>query len=388
MTEEARAYLTDVLDYIQRYSVKREQIDWVEVREEAMTLASDARTTADTYPAIRMVLKRLDDHHSYLLDPSSVQLAATGQAENVGIRALYPSGMIEMVFPGSSAEAAGIQIGEVIESFEGEPVSSLTFSGFHAMLRKKQLDLTLRSAGQEPTRQVHLQATLYPTDRPIQGRRLFHDLGYIQLPELPRSSGADTTYIETAHQILQEIDQMATCGWVIDVRHNPGGNVWGMITAVGPILEEEEWTAFVGPEVRASACYRNGQAISNIERVKSRILKPYELKRPSPPVALLLGPMTGSAAELLVLGFRGRPHARSFGELTAGVPTATDTKRLGDGANLALTVALGTDRMGRTYEGPLFPDQEVKIDWTQIGTDDDPVLQVAVQWLRTEEHCV
>ncbi|MFI8817948.1 hypothetical protein ACIGWV_41730, partial [Streptomyces sp. NPDC055082] len=27
-----------------------------------------------------------------------------------------------------------------------------------------------------------------------------------------------------------------TCGWVVDLRHNSGGDMWGPLASVGPIL--------------------------------------------------------------------------------------------------------------------------------------------------------
>ncbi len=54
---------------IQRASVVRDRVDWSAVRAEADELRRGARTTADTYPAIRLVLQRLGDHHSHPASP-------------------------------------------------------------------------------------------------------------------------------------------------------------------------------------------------------------------------------------------------------------------------------------------------------------------------------
>jgi hypothetical protein len=51
---------------------------------------------------------------------------------------------------------------------------------------------------------------------------------------------------------------------------------------------------------------------------------------------------------------------------------------------LCLTIALGADRTGRAYDGPIAPDQLVAANWAGFGGIDDPVLQAAVAWLRTE----
>jgi hypothetical protein len=66
------------------------------------------------------------------------------------------------------------------------------------------------------------------------------------------------------------------------------------------------------------------------------------------------------------------------------VPTANDATSLPDGAMVCLTIALGADRTGQAYEGPIVPDQLVSADWAQYGRVGDPVLQAASAWLRTE----
>ena len=130
----------------------------------------------------------------------------------------------------------------------------------------------------------------------------------------------------------------------------------------------------------------NGQALlagSTIIRAES----PYRLKHTLPPVAVLTGPKTASAGEAIVVAFRGRPSTRSFGEPTAGVPTANQGFRLSDGALLVLTVAVDADRTGRTYDSTIPPDQLVPVDLSQIGTPADGGVQAATTWLHKREGC-
>lgn len=75
-----------------------------------------------------------------------------------------------------------------------------------------------------------------------------------------------------------------------------------------------------------------------------------------------------------------RIHAS--GESTASLSTANQSKTLRDGVQLFLTVALGADRAGRTYDSPIIPDQLVTSDWTLFQTERDLVLLTAVAWLK------
>ena len=105
-------------------------------------------------------------------------------------------------------------------------------------------------------------------------------------------------------------------------------------------------------------------------------------------MAVLTSHITTSSGEFVTLAFQGRPGTRRFGEPTFGVPTGNGIEDLSDGAVLLLTEALAADRTGLTYNGPILPDQFVKIDWTQFGTEHDPVLKAAYYWLLQQEECL
>jgi hypothetical protein len=53
---------------------------------------------------------------------------------------------------------------------------------------------------------------------------------------------------------------------------------------------------------------------------------------------------------------------------------------------LHLTVAVEMDRTGHVYgyNEHVSPDQYVMSSGTNVGTDRDPVLQAAVEWLNTQ----
>src|SRR5260221_9679475 len=70
---------------IQRTSVMRDRMDWPAVRAEADELRRGARTTADTYPALRHVLERLGDNHSHLASPETVRAHRAGAAATLAL---------------------------------------------------------------------------------------------------------------------------------------------------------------------------------------------------------------------------------------------------------------------------------------------------------------
>lgn len=239
----------------------------------------------------------------------------------------------------------------------------------------------------EPQSANQLGAGAITPDQEPYGQRLAHGIGYLDLPGFEASEQAAKQYVMLAQNAIRTADQAETCGWIVDLRNNDGGNMWPMLAGVGPILGEGMVGSFVYPDgIKQAWDYRDGQAQldgSTIIATQSA----YHLKHPLPPVAVLTGPVTASSGEAIVVAFRARPSMRSFGEPTYGVPTANDSYMLSDGALLVLTVAVDADRTGHTYDSAIAPDQLVPVDQSQIGTAADRGVQAATSWLHDQEGC-
>jgi hypothetical protein len=184
--------------------------------------------------------------------------------------------------------------------------------------------------------------------------------GYLAVPGF--AGGAPQSQVEFAEALqasIKSLDVPGTCGWIVDLRFNSGGNLWPMLAGVGPLLGEGDAGASVYPDgQRKSIWYRDGQAGFG-DYAQLRVREPYRLGAP-PPVAVLLGPGTASSAEVLAVAFRGRPHAQSLGAPTAGLSAGNRTFVLADGASLVLTVAATADRTGRVYTDALAPERPVE----------------------------
>jgi C-terminal processing protease CtpA/Prc len=372
-----------VLDHLQEHSIKRDTVDWDALRNDALALAMQAQTTAETYPAIRLALELLGDRHSFFVTPDDMHRRKEGLAKSPGLAALHPEGVVVGVFPGSPAAQAGIREGDVIAAVDDTPLAMLESEQFYAALWASSVKLQLRSHAGGRSRELILEAAPFSIVVLPTGRRLDTRIGYLELPAIVGSAEQVQAYAASAQRAIRELDERGVDGWVVDLRRNTGGNMWPMLAGAGPILEDGELGAFAFADNRMPWVYRDGQALLGAH-VLAQVEQPYKLKRSLPPVAVLLSRLTASSGELTALAFAGRPGARSFGEPTKGVPTANDSTELPDGAMLCLTVAIGADRTGRTYDGPIVPDQLVSADWAQYGRAGDPVLQTAVSWLRAE----
>jgi carboxyl-terminal processing protease len=109
---------------------------------------------------------------------------------------------------------------------------------------------------------------------------------------------------------------------------------------------------------------------------------PVTLRRPLPPIAVLVDSATGSSGEVMAVAFRARPRTRFFGQPTAGVSTTNQGFRLPDGANMVITIGAYFDRAGTTYGRPVEPDVRVTSPMTgPTMVRGDPIVAAALEWL-------
>jgi len=219
-----------------------------------------------------------------------------------------------------------------------------------------------------------------PKWNPSQGLLLFNRFGYVTVPAFQGlNPNRLTRYANELQDVIEKLDSKDVCGWIVDLRQNTGGNVFPMIAGIGPILGEGS----AGGGINANGekflkSYTNG---SSGRAAVSRV--PYTLINSVPPVAVLIGPSTGSSGEAVTVAFIGRLETKTFGQPSAGVTTGNSGFPLEDGAILFLAVTTMIDRTGRLYGGKIEPDVAICGDQSQDPLTDETVL-AAVDWLKTK----
>lgn len=250
-------------------------------------------------------------------------------------------------------------------------------------------------------------------------------LAYLWLPTY--SGKNDVGRADSTQAVIRTLDQGGPCGWMLDLRFNPGGTWASMMAGINPIFGDapasRTQTGFAGLvdrfNSRAYFYVQNGAAgvfdpADNKAYEQVRASSNYALKRPNSPVALLVGPLTASAGELITLGFRGGPvPVRTFGEATYGVTTTPVGIYLApDSGYLNITAGIMFDRTGQLYGGKLQPDQAVLSGSRCLPSSSggcpltaqlfgatyarttptpdassDATLQAATTWLRQQSAC-
>jgi carboxyl-terminal processing protease len=388
---EAERYLSTALDILERNFLRRDQVDWEAIRAAVLDLASDAVTAEDTYPAIELALEMMGERHSRFI-PAEEATTPPGSYIGIGV-SFSPSFTVLSVLPGGGAEAAGIVPGDTILAVNGEPfVNTMQILGLPE--DETAIEITFRRGDGGDPQTLTVERRRFSTNLPPTGQRLENGIGYVQLPAHSGSGTFDDgrDYASMTQRLIEEIDSEETCGWVVDLRRNAGGNMWPMLAGIGPILGDGEVGSFVSSDSTTRWRYEGGRALASASTLASgstrfRTSINYSLRQADPLVAVITSGSTASSGEAIVVAFKGRPHTRFFGEATNGIPTANVEFPLSDGAVLNLTVAFMADRTGETYDSPIEPDEVIEVDWERIGTDDDPVLEAALVWLNAEEGC-
>ncbi|WP_407835467.1 S41 family peptidase [Streptomyces sp. DSM 116496] len=213
-----------------------------------------------------------------------------------------------------------------------------------------------------------------------EGRLLPGGIGYLVLPSVA-SDKAAAAYVRQARAVIRDMDRQGARGWIVDLRSNTGGDMWGPLASAGRLLNDGDIGAFVESDGKRTAwTLQDGTPKAHLGT-----WGPAEpLGHPDPPVAVLTSKRTASAAEAVTIAFRGQPRTRSFGQPTRGVPTANDSHRLADGAMIILTQAREADRTGRIYDGPIPPDEELPDDTRNLGNSQDSTIEAATRWLSTQ----
>lgn len=288
---------------METHALHRDTLDFGEIRARAFALAQDARTTQETWPAVRAALASLGDNHSALLTPD---------------QGPHPASLEAIAYP--------------------------------------------------------------PGARTLPSGALIEDaLAYLWIPgHAGGDHEADAAFADALQTLIFKLASEAPCGWIVDLRENPGGNMWPMLAGLEPLIGDGRVGAFKPPTGAPTHWWVDDGAAGSGDAAQAASRYAVTIEGPRPVVAVLTGPTTASSGEAVAVAFRGRPDARSFGEPTFGVSTGNRGFRLDDGALMFVTASRFADRDGQVYGGKVVPDEAVVAE---------RALPAAATWLQAHARC-
>jgi carboxyl-terminal processing protease len=206
--------------------------------------------------------------------------------------------------------------------------------------------------------------------------------GYIRVPHMPQLSekGINKAANDLKDSVCK-LNGLGVQGWIVDLRVNVGGNFRQMIGGLASIFCNRQLGTFQDYKGNATETWRveGGQMfIGNTQGAK--VLNPCAVDC-NLPVAVLIGPSTGSSGEITAVSFSSRPNTRFFGERTAGYANSTQGFFIGGNRiYILLTTALASNKKGKLFKHLVEPDvvadAKIKLD---VITDD--LVKRAVEWL-------
>lgn len=153
-----------------------------------------------------------------------------------------------------------------------------------------------------------------------------------------------------------------TCGFVVDLRGNWGGNAFPMLGAVSPLFDTNDVAGFVDRDGTHGAITVTTESATSADGYELRFDAEVDVDTSvfaGKPIAVLQDFYTASAAEMVLTAFTGQSNVMTFGEKSNGLATGVDGFMLADGSEILLTTSRYTDRTGAVMPEPIQPDVSV-----------------------------
>jgi carboxyl-terminal processing protease len=327
--------------------------------------------------AIDGELGALADPHTMYIDPETYSLGIdiiTGQFEGIGARVEEDpvTGEIVIVAPfrDSPADKAGIRIGDVILTVDGESTAGWSVSQAVRRIRGPQgseVTLGVRHDNGEIeditiTRGVITVPTVFSREVEDEDGNPVNDIAYVELDQITEDSVGALT------DLVRDIEEKGYRGLILDLRWNPGGALSATISIADLFLD----SGIILIEVD-----KDGH--ETVDRAGSGDLGEQI------PLVLLVGKGSASGAEVLAAAMRDNGRAVLVGTTTFGKGSVNHLRELSDGGALYITIARWLTPNGEQIEAiGLEPDIEVVPTDEDIDENRDVQLFAAIDYMRAE----
>lgn len=365
------------------YDRKFHGLDWDAQRTTFRSLAAQSHSGPEFYAVLRRMIGSLNDPHTRVFAPEEKFDWWRPRFVSVGISIAEVAGLptVVQVESGSAPQRSGVRVGDIIETVDGEAVSSL--------LKKRLADL-LEPASTSSRFRVYAKLLDGPPETSVEiswkgkdgKQRSARFDRHWQQRELGLRGGreASIAVIEidaftrsiayTFTHLLKE-KLAGARGVIIDLRNNGGGDAQAMADVA---------SAFLGENVGLGQFTdRSGSSFEIATRLKSPFM-PERISQTKLPLIVLTGPRTASASEIFVAAMRASKRATILGTETCGCVLAVRMRHtLPDGGLLDVSELDYQTPAGDHLEGRgIKPDETVLIERSDLYSGRDRVMDLAI----------
>ena len=355
------------------------QVDWKAVRNDYLnrTYTSDE----EAYKAIREMLKKLDDPYTRFMNPEefkNMQVETSGELTGVGIQLTQDEETKKLVvispIEDTPAFTAGILAKDIISKIDGKSTEGMDTNQAVTLIRgqvntevtltilrdKKEIDFKLKRAKIE----------IRPVRKSVQ-KSPIGQIGYIRLNQFSANAASEMK------SAIKDLEQKKVAGYILDLRANPGGLLYGSIEIARMWLKE-------------------GTIVSTVDRVgEADKQTANKAEITDKPLVVLVDGGSASASEILSGALQDNKRAVLVGTKTFGKGLVQSVRGVGNGAGLAVTIAKyftpnGTD----INHAGIEPDFKVELtdaqkkdlrsDRDKIATASDPQYAKALEVLTKQ----
>ena len=348
-------------------------LDWLGIVAKYRAKVKAGLDTGTFYSEMQNLINELGDNHSQYLSPaqvaaSAVELAGKNNYIGIGVEILPmpEKGRISltMVFPGSSAEHAGLKPHDSLLAVDDRPLveNGQTYSQLIRGPECSTSVLTVQSPG-GPSRHITLVRYDVKTSIAIDAELVTtHDgsrIGYIYLP-----SFFDETIPGQVRQALEQFGRLD--GLILDNRNNPGGSS----DVVEPILSyftDGVLGIFTG-RTESHPLHVSAVPVINSQTV---------------PMVVLVGVNTVSFGEIFSGVLQDIGRAKVVGQTTLGNMEILHRHDLSDGSLLWLAEErfIPLHSHADWEQTGIIPDVLAYADWDTFTFENDPSIAAAVKLL-------
>ena len=368
-------------------------LDWQAVHEEFRPKLEQARNRDEARAAIREMLGRLHETH-FGIFPATVYDAVREESAGPGspgidLRILSGQPVVTRVDPGSSAEAAGVRPGWVVQSVNGTDVGAATTrlagdTSIPEITLTRALLARLSGPVGAKIRATFLNASAAPValeldlTMPRGVEAVFGNLPPQHVWFEARKLGAAgyirfnmfLDVVRVMDGFGKAIADCAKCdGLIVDLRGNPGG-LGAMAMGMAGYLVDK-------PGLRLGTMYTRDTPLNFV-------INP---RRPgfAGPVAVLLDANSASTSEIFAGGLKDLGRARVFGTRSAAAALPSTIELLPNGDGFQYAIANYISEGGKPLEGVgVQPDVEVKLAREALLAGRDPVIDAALDWIKED----
>lgn len=310
----------------------------------------------------------LDDPYSAYYDVEETkEMEETTAGEYSGIGAIMSqdrdTGVITVsqVYAGSPAEKAGLRAEDILYKVEGREVTGEDLSQVVSLVKGEkgtQVQLTvLRGSAQEETEITVTRDTVEV--QTVYGEMKEDGIGYIRITEF------DSVTYEQFQEELEMLEQEGMERLAIDLRSNPGGNLYTVCDILDLLLPE-------GLIVYTEDKQGERQEITSDEE--------HQFDKP---LAVLMNEYSASASEIFAGAVQDYGTGVIVGTQSYGKGVVQQIFDLKDGTSVKLTIAEYFTPKGRNINGRgITPDVEIEYEYDENDPQSDNQLDRAVEVLK------